>query len=56
MAALKQKCVKRSKDSGEKIRKEFEPKGIKVYPISAISGEGVRTLLYDVNNTVRSLK
>ena len=40
----------------EKIRKEFEPQGIKVYPISAISGEGVRTLLYDVNNMLNSLE
>ena len=43
-------------DPVEKIRKEFEPKGIKVYPISAISGEGVRTLLYDVNNMLASLE
>lgn len=32
----------------ERIRKEFEPAGFKVYPISAVSGEGVRELLYDV--------
>lgn len=43
-------------DPVEKIRREFEPKGIKVYPISAISGEGVRTLLYDVNNMLESLE
>lgn len=43
-------------DPVEKIRKEFEPKGIKVYPISAISGEGVRTLLYDVNNMLEKLE
>ena len=43
-------------DPVEKIRKEFEPKGIKVYPISAISGEGVRTLLYDVNNMLAGLE
>lgn len=40
----------------EKIRKEFEPQGIKVYPISAISGEGVRALLYDVNNMLDKLE
>lgn len=38
------------KDALEKIKNEFEPKGIKVFPISAISGEGVRELLYYVNN------
>ena len=43
-------------DPVEKIRKEFEPKGIKVYPISAISGEGVKTLLYDVNNMLEKLE
>lgn len=30
------------------LKAEFEPKGIKVYPISAISGKGVRELLYYV--------
>lgn len=43
-------------DPVERIRKEFEPQGIKVYPISAISGEGVRTLLYDVNNMLDKLE
>lgn len=32
----------------EALKKEFEPKGIKVYPISAISGKGVHELLYHV--------
>ena len=43
-------------DPVERIKKEFEPKGIKVYPISAISGDGVRTLLYDVNNMLEKLE
>lgn len=43
-------------DPVERIKKEFEPKGIKVYPISAISGEGVRALLYDVNNMLEKLE
>lgn len=29
-----------------KLKKEFEPQGIKVFPISAVSGEGVKELLY----------
>jgi GTP-binding protein len=37
------------------IRKEFEPQGISVYPISAVSGEGVRELLYHVNEMLESL-
>ncbi len=43
-------------DPVERIKKEFEPQGIKVYPISAISGDGVRTLLYDVNNMLEKLE
>lgn len=34
----------------DRLKEEFEPKGIKVYPISAISGKGVRELLYYVRN------
>ena len=37
------------------IRKEFEPKGIPVYPISAVSGEGVKELLYHVNEMLEGL-
>lgn len=33
----------------EAIKAEFEPKGIKVYPISAVSGQGLKELLYEVN-------
>ena len=32
----------------EKLRTEFEPKGVKVFPISAVSGQGVKELLYHV--------
>ncbi|MDE7340111.1 MAG: GTPase ObgE [Lachnospiraceae bacterium] len=37
-------------DPVSRIRTEFEPKGIPVYPISAISGDGLRELLYAVQN------
>lgn len=37
------------------IKAEFEPKGIPVYPISAVSGEGVRELLYHVNEMLEGL-
>ena len=30
------------------LREEFEPKGIPVFPISAVSGKGVKELLYHV--------
>ena len=37
------------------IRKEFEPKGIAVYPISAVSGQGVKELLYHVNEMLEEI-
>ncbi|MBQ8597013.1 MAG: GTPase ObgE [Lachnospiraceae bacterium] len=39
-----------AEDPVERIKKEFEPQGIKVYSISAISGKGIRELLYYVRN------
>lgn len=39
----------------EAIKKEFEPKGVPVYPISAVSGEGVKELLYKVNAMLQEL-
>ncbi len=39
----------------EAIKKEFEPKGIKVYPISAVSGEGLKELLYCVNEMLEGI-
>lgn len=38
-----------------KLKAEFEPKGITVYPISAVSGKGVRELLYHVKNMLEVL-
>ena len=32
----------------ELIKEAFEPEGIKVYPISAVTGQGVKELLYEV--------
>lgn len=39
----------------EAIRAEFEPRGIPVCAISAVSGEGVRELLYKVNDMLNGL-
>ena len=39
----------------ERIRRAFEPEGIKVYPISAVSGEGVKELLYGVYDILKGL-
>ncbi len=35
-------------DPCERLRREFEPQGYPVYPISAVSGKGVKELLYAV--------
>ncbi len=40
----------------DKLRAEFEPKGISVFPISAVSGKGVRELLYHVKGMLDGLK
>ena len=37
------------------LKAEFEPKGIKVYPISAISGKGLNELLYEVYNMLEDI-
>lgn len=34
----------------ELMKEEFEPRGIRVFPISAVTGEGVRDLLYHVKH------
>lgn len=37
------------------IKAEFEPKGIKVYPISAVSGKGLKELLYEVHHMLETI-
>ena len=37
------------------LRDEFEPKGIKVFPISAVSGQGLSDLLYEVSKMLESI-
>ncbi|KIR01408.1 GTP-binding protein Obg [Lachnospiraceae bacterium TWA4] len=37
----------------DKLKAEFEPKGIKVFPISAVSGQGLKELLYHVNTLLK---
>ena len=33
-------------DPVDRLRAEFEPKGIRVFPISGVSGKGIQELLY----------
>lgn len=42
-------------DPVEKLRAEFEPKGIKVFPISAVSGQGLNELLYYVSDLLAEI-
>ena len=37
------------------LRDEFEPQGIKVFPISAVSGKGLKELLYYVNDLLKNM-
>lgn len=39
----------------ERLKKEFEPKGIKIFPISAVSGEGLKELLYYVSGLLEEI-
>ena len=39
----------------DKLKAEFEPQGIKVYPISAVSGQGVKELLYAVYGLLKTV-
>ncbi len=39
----------------DRLRREFEPEGILVYPISAVSGQGVKELLYHVNDLLKTV-
>lgn len=42
-------------DPVEKLRAEFEPKGIKVFAISAVSGQGLKELLYYVSSKLEEI-
>lgn len=42
-------------DPVQRIRDEFEPQGMKVFPISAVSGQGMKELLYYVNDLLAEI-
>ena len=56
IAANKIDCIFGEEDPVAKIRAEFEPKGIPVYAVSAVTGEGVKELLYAVKEKLSGLK
>lgn len=42
-------------DPIQKLKEEFEPQGIRVFPISAVSGQGLKELLYYVRELLDTL-
>lgn len=46
-------CVEDENEVLEILRGEFEPEGIKVFPISAVSGKGLKELLYEVKHLLQ---
>ncbi len=42
-------------DPVQRLRDEFEPQGVKVFPISAVTGQGVKELLYYVQQQLDQL-
>ena len=55
IAANKIDMIYTEEDPTAKLKEEFEPLGIPVYPISALNGQGVRELLYAVRNLLDTL-
>jgi len=47
---------KENDDAITLIREEFEPEGIKVFPISAVTGQGTKELLYYVKELLDGIK
>ena len=41
-------------DPVERLKREFEPEGIQVFAISAVTGQGVKELLYHVNDLLKT--
>lgn len=40
----------------DRIKNEFEPQGMKVFPISAVSGQGLKELLYYVSSVLETME
>ncbi len=47
-------CMEGSDEIIATLRKEFEPKGIQVFAISAVSGQGIKELLYHVQELLKT--
>lgn len=53
IAANKIDILEEGNDAIDRLKAEFEPKGIRVIPISAVTGEGVKELLYEAEKYVK---
>lgn len=42
-------------DTISRLKEEFEPEGIKVFPISAVSGKGLKELIYHVSHLLEEM-
>ncbi len=56
IAANKTDVLGDAKEVLQKLKEEFEPQGLKVFPISAVTGNGIPELLYYVKNLLETLK
>ena len=57
IAANKIDCIFDDEESPvQRLKDEFEPKGIRVFPISAVSGQGAKDLLYYVKEMLANTK
>ncbi len=56
IAANKVDVIWTDEDPVAALKAEFEPTGIPVYPISAVSGKGVKELLYAVHELLKTCK
>ncbi len=48
--------VMENQDNLIRLKNEFEPKGYKIYPISAVTGEGIKEMLYDISAILSDAK
>ena len=55
IAANKIDCIYGDDDPIARLKEEFEPMGMKVFPISAVTGQGLRELLSYVNSELKKI-
>ena len=56
IAANKIDAIFTDDDPVQRLKHEFEPQGVKVFPISGVTGQGIKELLYYVSNELQHLE